>query len=269
MRVTIKAHEMPKSKVNPDYVVKEVRYVVSEDSRFQTPHLRDVVKTTADDKMMEFSFEHDFPKEEVLYGFTEITYVNNDVEKSTVCRLNYKQPGFSYNNNIIVTPVVKLKNNMDGDIVPINGIELELSEFEMFMGHGSLDSTTWRIFDSEERIVLEKIRDEFNKTSLTIPDNLLEENRLYRVEAIYFNNYDSESYPGVLIINTAGNFSSFSVDNSSVNFVNNGISTFNANCNFVNFQNLRIDIFNTENEIVLENFISTSTFFSSILKPLF
>ena len=113
MRVTIKAHEMPKSKVNPDYVVKEVRYVVSEDSRFQTPHLRDVVKTTADDKMMEFSFEHDFPKEEVLYGFTEITYVNNDVEKSTVCRLNYKQPGFSYNNNIIVTPVVKLKNNME------------------------------------------------------------------------------------------------------------------------------------------------------------
>jgi hypothetical protein len=67
---------------------------------------------------------NDFPKEEVLYGFTEITYVNNDVEKSTVCRLNYKQPGFSYNNNIIVTPVVKLKNNMDGDIVPVNGIEL-------------------------------------------------------------------------------------------------------------------------------------------------
>ena len=259
MRVTIKAHEMPKSKVNPDYVVKEVRYVVSEDSRFQTPHLRDVVKTTADDKMMEYSFEYDFPNEEVLYGFTEITYVNNEVEKSTVCRLNYKQPGFSYNNNIIVTPVVKLKYNMDGDIVPVNGIELELSEFEMFMGHGSLDSTTWRIFDSEERIVLEKIRDEFNKTSLTIPDNLLEENRLYRVEAIYFNNYDSESYPGVLIINTAGNFSSFSVDNSSVSFVNNGISTFNTNCNFVNFQNLRIDIFNTENEIVLESFISTST----------
>lgn len=260
MRVTIKAYETPKSKVNSLYAIKQVRYVISTDPTFSATHLKDVTKTLVDDKLMEFSFEYDFPKEEILYGYTEITYVNNEVERSTTCRLNYLQPGFSFNNNIIATPTLSIKGGIDNDLVPTKNIELELSEFIMFQGYGNLDSTTWKIYDSNNKLLLERKRDTFNKTSFIIPDNVLEENKLYRVEAVYFNNYDSESFPATLIINTIGGFNSFSIDNASINFVNNGISVFNTRCNFVNFQHLRIDIYNSNNELVLENFISTSKY---------
>ena len=258
MRVTIEAHSMPKNEVNPDYIIQSIRYIVSADPTFTTAHLRNVLKTTADEKMMEYSFEYDFPNEEDLYGYTLITYVNNKVEESTVCKLNYLQPGFSYNNNIIATPSIYIKSKIDNDLVPTKNLVLELSEFTMFQGHGNLHATTWRIFDSENRLKLERFKDEFNTTTLIVPDDLLEENKLYRIEAIYYNNYDSESFPAALLINTTGGLNSFSIDTASVEFVNNGISTFNSRCNFVNFQHLRIDILNAENEFIITDFISTS-----------
>lgn len=258
MRVTIKAHQKPKSEVNPDYIIKSIRYIVSTDPTFSTTHLRSILKTPADQKMMEYSFEYDFPNEEDLYGYTVITYMNNEVEESTICKLNYLQPGFSYNNNIIATPTIYIKSKIANDLVPVKNLVLELSEFTMFQGHGNLHATTWRIFDSENRLILERFKDEFNTTTLIVPDDLLEENKLYRIEAIYYNNYDSESFPAVLLINTSGGFNSFSIDTSSIHFVNNGISTFTTRCNFVNFQHLRIDILNAENEFIVSDFISTS-----------
>lgn len=258
MRVTIKAHQTPKSEINPDYIIKSIRYVVSLDPEFNSANLKDFTKTIADTKMLEYSFEYDFPNEEDLYSYTEITYVNDEVEKSTICKLNYLQPGFSYNNNVIATPTISIKSKIDNDLIPTKNLVLELSEFTMFQGHGNLHATTWRIFNSENRIILERFKDEFNTTVLIVPDDLLEENKLYRVEAIYYNNYDTESFPAATIISTTGGFNSFSLDNSSVIFVNNGISTFNTKCSFVNFQYLRIDILNSDNEFVLTEFISKS-----------
>ena len=260
MKVTLKAYAMPLNRTNVNYAILSVRYVVSLDPTFldNTKKIKDVTKPIADNLMMEYTFDYDFPNKENLYGYIEYTYAGDKKDRSTTCRLTYLQPGFSFNNNIIATPELFIVGHPKHNLIPIEDLTIQATEMRMFQGHGMHEYSNWKLLDSNNKILLERNRDTFNVDSLVIPAALLEENQSYRIELVYNNNYDSESYPGVLIFSTVGLYNLLSVDESTISVNNNGLSSFNCNCNISGFQYLSVDVYNSASEAILEDFRSTS-----------
>jgi len=258
IRVTINGTKMPLNIENPSYDIISVRYLVSADSTFldSTKVVQDVTKLKEDTTMMYLNFPYSFPDKKPIYGKLFYKYQNNIVEESSVCRLEYDQPGFSFNNNIISTPVVSIVGNTNYNNMNIGDFTLETSEFQMHTGHGELVSVSWIITDLEDNIVLESPKDDFNLKTFYIEKDKLEENKAYKAKVIHHNNYSSESYPGILGFSTYSTNDKFSIVKDSIELCNNNISKIKTVVSLAGFEHIVLDITNKNGEVILENFIS-------------
>ncbi len=260
MATTINAYKTPINNTNTDYDILSVRYIVSSDPTFldATKQLANVLKLKTDSTMMSYTLQHDFSDNLPIYSKVIYSYPNSKTEESAVCRCNPDQLGFSFNNNIISTPNVSIKDLSEHNKVPTGNFTIEVSEMLMFMGHGEHTSTSYRILNSDNKVIFSSIKDEFNLLSIKVPEDTLEENKLYTIEVIQYNNYDSESYTAILVISTSGVYTLYHVDEDSLNLLDNGISTFNYYQNLAGFKYVNINILDSLGNNILENFITSS-----------
>lgn len=260
IRVTINGNKMPLNIENPSYDIISVRYLVSSDSTFldNTKVIQDVTKLKEDITMMSFNFPYSFPDKKPIYGKLFYKYQNNIIEESSVCRLEYDQPGFSFNNNIISTPMVTIVGNTNYNNMNTGDFTLETSDFQMHTGHGELKSVSWIITDLEDNVILESPKDDFNLKTFYVEKDVLEENKAYKAKVIHHNNYSSDSYPGVLGFSTYNADNKFSIVKDSIELCNNNISKIKTVVNLFGFKHILIDILDKTGEAILENFISTT-----------
>lgn len=256
--ITINSYTTQKNIDDPNYDILSVRYIVSQDPTFIDDEkiIANVIKAKTDSTMMSFSFEHDFEDNLPIYAKIIFNYPNDKSEVSTVCRCVPNQAGFSLNNNIITTPKVTIKEYSNYNQIPTNGFTIEVSEMSMFEGNGEHVSTGYKIIDTNGVVKFKSDRDEFNLTSIYIPEDTLEDNKSYTIEVVQYNNYDSESYPAILIISTEGDYNLFHIVDSSVKLYENSVSTFSFVQNLPGFKHITIDILDSALNTVLSNFIS-------------
>ena len=72
-------------------------------------------------------------------------------------------------------------------------------------GPASHDSTTWIIEDIHGNVVYSRLKDKFNKNSLTFTDVILESRKLYRIKAIYHSTSNDSSQIATMTVSTDSN----------------------------------------------------------------
>lgn len=187
-----------------DRTLESVDYIISTNGIFNSDdivkeELKDIVNLTGR------TFELDFDIQDVYYARIVLNLVDKDNKKS---RLIYRTlvvtkngDGFSHNNTVIVTPTVNIENASN---LGLGGFDIKGSEFVSYSGSGSHKSTTFRVVSTSGKIMWERVRDEYNLTGIRVPDNVLDSNRHYIVEVIYFSNSNQPSNAGKTIIKTLG-----------------------------------------------------------------
>lgn len=261
MSITINAYTMPKNIEDPNYDILSIRYIISKDPTFLdiNQQVANVLKPKTDITFKKLSLDYDFEDNVPVYSKVVYSYPNNKTEESTICRCTPDQIGFSFNNNIIVTPEVSILEYNNYNNIPIDGFTINVSKMIMFMGHGEHTATSYSVIDTNNKVVFSSPRDTFNLNSILVPDDVLEENKSYRIEVIQYNNYECESYPAVLCFTTAGSYNLLHIDEDSVILNENSISTFTFYQNLTGFKNLTIDIIDSNTDYVLKDFITSNT----------
>lgn len=258
--ITLNAYEMPKNVENEDYSILSVRYIVSTDSTYtdDTKELYNVLKPATDSNMLSFSFDHTFSVDVPVYGKVIYNYPNGLLEESSVCRCTPNQSGFSFNNNIIANPVISIRGQDNYNQIPYTGFIIDSSDMSMFMGHGEHLSTSYYIYDTNNKEIFASIKDDFNLTYINIDGNLLEQDKSYRIEVIHHNNYDTDSNATVLHLTTSGTYSQFNVDVDSLSIFDKSISSFSYYQSIPGFKEVQVDVSDSAGNILIKGFVSVN-----------
>lgn len=183
--------------------VVSVDYIISTDGTFSGSDkiieiLADTVNLTGRE------FELDFDSNDLYYGRVVLNFDNtgtdNYVNKTLV--LTRDGDGFTHNNSVIVTP--KLTITSDSNNSELGGFTIKGNKFVLFLGIGGHKYTSWYIRDTKNKVIWSRELDENNLTEIRVPNNILEANRHYTIEAVYIASGKQKSNTGKLLIKTTG-----------------------------------------------------------------
>lgn len=183
--------------------IVSVDYIISTDGTFSgTDKIIEILKDTVN--LTGREFELDFDSNDLYYGRVVLNFDNtgtdNYVNKTII--LTKDGDGFSHNNSVIVTP--KLTITSDSNNSELGGFTINGSEFTLFLGIGGHKYTSWYIRNTSNKIIWSREKDEHNLTEIRVPNNILEVNRHYIIEAVYVSNGKQKSNVGKLLIKTTG-----------------------------------------------------------------
>jgi len=198
--ISIREITLPKDKR-----VVSVDYQISSNGKFidDTDIVIDIVKDTENLNGREFDL--DYTVHDIYYGRIRINF---DVDGNSFwgwCKpivLTKKGDGFSHNNSVIVTPVLTITSDINN--CELGGFTVNSNDFILFTGVGFHKYSNWYIKDINDRTIWEREIDKHNLTSIRIPNDILDTNKHYVIEVVYFSNGNQRSNTGKLIIKTSG-----------------------------------------------------------------
>jgi hypothetical protein len=164
--------------------------------------------------------------------------------------LNENQKGFKFSTTIIGTPEITTSINTSD--VPLGAFTVDGSEFMLYAGGGSHQSTTWGIYTLEEQPIWTRAEDRDNLTSIKIPGNLLESNKGYVIKATYHSDTNESSNEGRLFISTGEVANSIIRIDEDFTLYNNTILRLNASIFTSEFKSIDLIITNMNDNIIME-----------------
>ena len=197
INLSIKSIKLPAGKT-----LDATSYEVATNGLFRD---EDIVTKIDNDKenLTNIDLELDFTASDVYYARVKLHFDDDSFYGWTKPIILTKDgDGFAHNNTVIVTPKVEISG--DPHNCQLGNFRIEGGEFVIFTGSGYHAKTTWAIKDNTGATIWESKRDEHNLTSIRVPSNVLNPNRLYTVEASYISNNNMVSNSGKLIVKTSG-----------------------------------------------------------------
>jgi hypothetical protein len=158
-------------------------------------------------------------------------------------------------NSIVSTPTIKTEFDYNESILTITS-----SDFDMYSGFGSHQSTTWKIEDLNNVLYFSREDDISNLTNIVADDNL-DSGKIYKVMCKYKANDNTESnYGNKLVSNFTPHVSQFSFD-APEDFVNGRKFFFRIKLWTTGFQSYDLKVVNkkTNEEVISKTNQSTTT----------
>jgi len=183
--------------------IVSVDYIISTDGTFSgSDKVVEILKDTVNKNGREFDL--DFDSNDIYYGRVVLNFntsgSDNYVNKTIL--LTRDGDGFSHNNSVVVTPKLTITSDIRNS--ELGGFTVDSSEFMLFLGIGSHKMTSWFIRNTNNEIIWSRKNDEFNKTKIRIPNDILKVNKHYIIEAVYIATGNQRSNAGRLLIKTMG-----------------------------------------------------------------
>jgi len=122
----------------------------------------------------------------------------NETTWSSITPIAKDQKGFIITGTVVETPILFIENATVNKSEPF--IHIMSKDFKLIAGAGQHDSTSWYLKDTNGKIILESKRDKFNKTSIDIPSNLIEVNKMYVLTNYYHTDTGATSKAGTMSI---------------------------------------------------------------------
>ena len=143
----------------------------------------------------------DMTEETEIYARHKLHYEINgqefDTGWSSVINMKGDQEGFRVADVIIQTPELRAKRRAEG--IYRNYLEVDATSFMLFLGYGEHKSTSWRVTDSDNKVIAEVKRsvDLLNKVVFPIDD--WDPSKVYIVQCQYHSTTNADSLWGKLI----------------------------------------------------------------------
>ena len=188
---------------NNNLTCNKVRYEIF-DSSDLTPEslIKSIDRVDSNRYVLEVDL--DFNNKDLLYCVSTLYFTNGKhytLPYPTVITKDGND--FTHNDSVILTP----KITIDDDLTKtrLGNFTIYSSDFVLLTGNGSHKYTSWKITDSKGKIYINKEKDYKNLTSLRVPDNSLDPNKLYIVEVVYISSNGDMSNKGKLLFKTTTN----------------------------------------------------------------
>ena len=141
--------------------------------------------------------------DETIYCRVKANFANeSSTSWSEIMHITGTQEGFKFSGVIIKTPVVQVTERVLAARIPLGNFEITTSDFHIYSGLGSHESTTWIIRDSNDEIIWSRENDIDNLTSILTPKDILRGKKIYSIEAIHNTDLNSYSNNGKISLVT-------------------------------------------------------------------
>jgi len=200
IKLAIRSVKLPSKKT-----LKSVDYQISTDGQFTDKDF--IVNIQKDKKYLTGrEFDLDFTVQDIYYGRVRLNF-NEEGEKEDYYQgrpviITRSGDGFSHNNAVIVTPSLSIDCDVNNS--ELGGFNVTASDFILFSGVGDHKCTNWFVRDTNGTVKWQREQDDANLTSIRIPNDVLDGNRHYTIEAVYISTGNQRSNIGKLIIKTMG-----------------------------------------------------------------
>lgn len=140
-------------------------------------------------------------EETEIYARHKLHYLIDGVEFDTgwssIINMKGDQEGFRVADVIIQTPTLFARRKQDG--IYRNYLEIDASEFTLFLGYGEHKSTTWKVTDTDNKTLFEVKRSVDLLKRLVIPIEDWNPNKCYIIQCQYHSTTNADSLWGKLL----------------------------------------------------------------------
>ena len=195
--ISIRSMTLPNGKT-----LESTSYQVSTTGLFEADDI--IINIDKDkDNLYKKSFELDYTAYDVYYARVKLNFDDGSYYGWTKpIMLTKDGDGYSYNNTIIVTPELSLDSDKDNCM--LGGFKIFGSDFKIFDGNSIHKYTDWVIRDVNGDIKYQSLKNKDSLTSLRVPHDTLDPNKIYLIEATYVSSDNNKSNIGKLFIKTTG-----------------------------------------------------------------
>ena len=143
----------------------------------------------------------DMTEETEIYARHKLHYEINgqefDTGWSSVINMKGDQEGFRVADVIIQTPELRAKRRAEG--IYRNYLEVDATSFMLFLGYGEHKSTSWRVTDSDNKVIAEVKRSVDLLNKVVFPIDNWDPSKVYIVQCQYHSTTNADSLWGKLI----------------------------------------------------------------------